>query len=44
MSNALLNLIKHRLSDFDKFHLCVKDPFESNYQLLINGRENVGII
>ena len=30
----LLNLIKH---------LYVKDLFESNYQLLINGREKVGI-
>ena len=33
-TNVLLNLIKH---------LYVKDLFESNYQLLINGREKVGI-
>ena len=26
-----------------KFNYAVKDPFESKYQLLINGREKVGI-
>ena len=37
----LLNLIKHQPPDIDKIFLYVKDPFESNYQLIINGRENV---
>ena len=39
----LLNLIKHQLPDIDKVCLYVKDTFESKYQLLINGREKVGI-
>ena len=39
----LLNLIKHQQPDIDKIYLYIKDPFESKYQLLINGRENVGI-
>ena len=30
-------------SDIGKIYLYVKDPFESKYQLLINGREKVGI-
>ena len=37
----LLNLIKHQRPDLDKIYLYVKDPFESKYQLLINGREKV---
>ena len=39
----LLNLIKHQRSYTDKIYLCVKDPFESKYQLLINGREKLWI-
>ena len=39
----LLNLIKHQRPDIDKIYLYIKDPFESNYQLLITGREKVGI-
>ena len=39
----LLNLIKYQRPDIDKIYLYVKDPFESKYQLLINGREKVGI-
>ena len=39
----LLKLIKHQGPDIDKIHLYVKDPFKSKYQLLINGREKVGI-
>ena len=39
----LLNLIKHQQPDIDKSYLYIKDPFESKYQLLINGREKVGI-
>ena len=42
-TNVLLNLIKHRRPDIDKKFLYVKDPFESKYQLLINGREKVRI-
>ena len=40
---VLLNLIKHQRPDNDKIYLCIKDPFESNYQLLINEREKVEI-
>ena len=42
-TNVLLNLIKHNRPDLDKIFLYIKDPFESKYQLLINGREKVGI-
>ena len=42
-TNVLLNLIKHQRPEFDKNYLYIKDPFESNYQLLINRREKVGI-
>ena len=38
-ANVLLNLIKHQRPGIDKIYLYVKDPFESNYQLLINGKE-----
>ena len=38
----LLNLIKNQQPDIDKIYLYIKDPFELNYQLLINGREKVG--
>ena len=39
----LLNLIEHQRGDIDKIYLYVKDPFESLYQLLINGTEKLGI-
>ena len=42
-NNVLLNLIKNQWLAIDKIYLYVKDPFESKYQLLINGREKVGI-
>ena len=42
-SNALQNLIKNQRSDIDKSCLYVKNPFQSKYQLLINGREKVRI-
>ena len=42
-TDVLLNLIKHQQPDIDRIYLQVKDPFESKYQLLINGREKVGI-
>ena len=38
-----MNLIKHQQPDFDKTYLYVTDPLKSKYQLLINGREKVGI-
>ena len=38
-----MNLIKHQRPDIDKIYLYVKDPFKSKYQLLISGREKVGI-
>ena len=39
----VLNLIKLQRPDIGKIYLCVKDPFESKYQLLINGREKVEV-
>ena len=42
-TNVLLNLIRHQHPDTDKIYLYVKDPLQSKYQLLINGREKVGI-
>ena len=42
-TNALLNLIKNQQPDIDKICINDKDLFESNYQLLINKREKVGI-
>ena len=35
--------MKRQQPDIDKIYLYVKEPFESKYQLLINGREKVGI-
>ena len=42
-TNVLLNLLKHQQPDIDKIYLYVKDLFDSKYQLLINGREKLGI-
>ena len=42
-TNVLLNLIKTQQSDIEKIYLYVKDPFESKYQLFINGIEKLGI-
>ena len=39
----LLNLIKNQRPYIDKICLYVKDPSKSKCQLLINGREKVGI-
>ena len=39
----MLNLIKNQQPDIDKNFLYVKGPFEPKYQLLINGKEKVGI-
>ena len=42
-ANGLLNLIKNQQAVTDKIYLYIKDSFESKYQLIINGREKVGI-
>ena len=42
-TNVLLDLIKNQQPDIDNIYLYVKVPFKSKYQLLINGREKVGI-
>ena len=42
-TNVLHNLMKHQRPDIDKIHWYFKDPFEPKYQLLISGREKVGI-
>ena len=42
-TKVLLNSVKDHRPGIDKTCLYVKDPFKSNYQLLINGREKVGI-
>ena len=39
----LLDLIKNQLPDIDKIYLYVKNPFKSNYQILVNGGEKVVI-
>ena len=35
--------IKNQRRNIDKIYLHVKDPFESKYQFLINGKEKVWI-
>ena len=42
-STTFLNLIKYQRPNIDEIYLYVKDPFKSNYQLLINGREKVRV-
>ena len=42
-AHVLLNVIKYQRSDIDKIYLYVKNPYESNCQLLTNSREKVGI-
>ena len=41
-TNALLNLINNQ-PDIEKIYLYAKDPYEKNYQYLINKREKVGL-
>ena len=41
-TNLLLDLIENQ-PDIDKIYLCLKDPYESKHQYLINKREGVGI-
>ena len=42
-TNVLLNLMKQQLPNTGKIYLYAKDPFESKYEPLVNGRENAGI-
>ena len=42
-TDVLLNLIKYQRPNIDKIYLYIKDPFESKYQLIINGREKVEV-
>ena len=42
-TNVLLDLIETQRPDIDKIYLYFKDSFQSKYQLLINGKEKVGI-
>ena len=42
-TKVLLNLRKYQRPDIDKIYLCLKDLFESKYQLLINRKEKGGI-
>ena len=41
-TNALLNLINNQ-PDIDKVYLYAEDPYEAEYQFLINKRENTGL-
>ena len=41
-TNALLNLINNE-PDIDKIYSYAKDPYETNYQLLINKRRSTGL-
>ena len=41
-TNVLLNLINHE-THIDTIYLYAKDPYEAQYQLLINTRESTGI-
>ena len=41
-TSALLNLINNQ-SDIDKIYLYTKDPYEANYQFLIDKRESTGL-
>ena len=41
-TNVLLNLIKQQWPDIDKIYLYIKNSLSIKYQLLINGREEVG--
>ena len=42
-TNVLLNLVKHQELDIGRIYLYVKDPCKWKYQLIINGREKLGI-
>ena len=38
-----MNLVKNKRPNIDNIYLCVKGQFKLSYQLLINGKKNVGI-
>ena len=38
-----MKLLKHQRPNIDKIYFFLKDPFESKYQLFINGWEKIGI-
>ena len=40
-TNMLLNLTKHQKPNTDTINFYIKDPFESRYHLLINGKEKL---
>ena len=42
-TNVFLKLIKHQQPDIDKIYLYIRDPFDSKYQLLVNGKEKIEI-
>ena len=42
-SGKIMELNKNQQPDIDKIYFYIKDPFELKYQLLINGKDNVGI-
>ena len=42
-TNTLLNLINHK-PDVDKIYFYIKDPYEAKRWLLINKRENTGLM
>ena len=42
ITTLLFNLISHQ-PDTDKIYLYTKDPYEGNYQLLINKRESIDL-
>ena len=42
-TNTLLNLINHK-PDIDKIYFYTKDPYEAKHWLLINKRENTGLM
>ena len=42
-TNVLLSLMEYQRPHIEKIQLHVKNPFKSKSQLLINGREKVGI-
>ena len=42
-AKVLLNLIKNQQPHIEKIYLLVKDSFKSKYQLVINGRKELGI-
>ena len=42
-TDLLLNLIKYQQPDIDQIYFYLEDPLKPKNQLLVNGREKVGI-